>query len=104
MREVIEALLATEAEARRIVQAARGEAEGILSEARKTADALHATARVEARRDARNAIDAAIKAAQEERRRRQDAAVTVMEQHVQLDTVLKNSLVEAVVRCISENR
>jgi vacuolar-type H+-ATPase subunit H len=104
MREVIEALLATEGEARRIVQAARSEAEGILSEARKAADALHATARAEARRDARNAIGAAIEAAQQERQRRQDAAVTVMEQQVRLDNILKNSLVEAVVRCISENR
>ncbi len=100
MREVIQGLVEAEGEARRIVQAARAEADRLVSAAEQRALAMAATARREARAQAIQTIEAAVKAAQEEKRKRLEQAAAEVQSQVRMDEAVHDRFVEAVVRCV----
>lgn len=60
MRDVIQKVIAAEAEGRRIVEAAKTEAERISSDAQKKAQDIVARARQEARAEAERMVEAAV--------------------------------------------
>ena len=100
MREVIEKIIATEGEAKLIVESAKTEADRMLAEAREKGRDIVEKARQEALVEAGKLMEAAVESAEQEKvRRLADAAVEVQKQ-IQLDEVTKKSAVEGVVRCV----
>jgi vacuolar-type H+-ATPase subunit H len=100
MREVLQQVLATEAEARRMVQSAGAEAERILTEARRQAHALTVAARDEAQREAREILSAAAVRAGQEKQVRLARAATGLETQVRLAETDRQAAIAAVVRCV----
>jgi vacuolar-type H+-ATPase subunit H len=101
MRDVIQKVLATEADARRMVEAARVEAQRLISEAQQKGQDLLASARQEVRDEAEKLVEVAIKAAEREKRARLACIATEIETQVQLDRTTRQRAVEAVIRCVS---
>jgi vacuolar-type H+-ATPase subunit H len=100
MRELIQELVQTEAEARRMVEAARIEAERLVADAHKQVQALSARVRAESRVEAEKLIDAAVRQAQAEKSQRVLKAEAEIKQSVRLDVAIQEEIAEAVVRCI----
>jgi vacuolar-type H+-ATPase subunit H len=100
MRDVIQKIIATEAEAKQRVQAAKLEAERILSEARKRAQELVAVARQTARLDAEKMLATALQAAEAEKKNRLGSAAAEIETQVNVDETTVRQTAEAVVRCV----
>ena len=100
MREVIRGLIEAEGEARAIVQAARGEADGLRSEAKKRAQEMLAQAQQAARVEAARTLDLAMEVAEQERQKRLERATAAIQSQVQLDETARDRFADAVVRCI----
>ena len=100
MRELIQELVQTEAEARRMVEAARIQAERLVADAQKQVQALSARVRAESRVEAEKLIDAAVRQAQAEKSQRVLKAEAEIKQSVRLDVAIQEEIAEAVVRCI----
>lgn len=100
MREVIQQVVATEAEAKRMVQSAMAEAGGILSEARRQALELMAAVRAAAQREAQDILSKAATHAEQDKQARLAKAVSEIEHQVCLDERVRQEAVAAVVRCI----
>lgn len=100
MREVIQQIVATEAEAQRRVQSARQEAERILAEARKRAEELTASAQEEARTESRDILSRAATCVQEDRQTRLAGIAAGIEREIQLDDNFRQQTAGAVMRCI----
>jgi len=104
MRDVIQKVIATEAEAKHIVAAARTEAERLASEAQKQSQDLVARARQEARGEAERMVEAARNEAEHEKQERLTRAAVEIETHVRLEEPVKRRAVEAAVRCVCGQR
>jgi vacuolar-type H+-ATPase subunit H len=100
MRDVIQRIIAAEAEARQRVQAANSEAERILSEARKRAQELVAAARQTARLDAEKMLATTLQTAAAEKKERLAHAAAEIETQVRVDEATARQAVEAVTRCV----
>lgn len=100
MREVIQTVLEAEAEARRMVEAGRGEGACIVSEAQRQAEELLAQAGRQARMEAEGIVAAAVQVAEREKRDRLARAARDIEAEVRLDETTRVRAVEAVVRCV----
>ena len=99
MRDFIQKVIATEAEAKQMVAAAGSEAERILSETQKRAQELTATARSAFQFEAKFLLAAgAAKAAQEKSARQALTAAEIGEKN--LDEPARRQAVAAVVRCV----
>lgn len=100
MRDVIQKIVATEAEAKSAVEEARAQADRILSEARRKARDIAAQANVEANSEAECIVAAAVEAADKEKAERLVRAAAKIDKQVGIDEARRRSVVEKVVRCI----
>lgn len=100
MQDVIQKVIATEAEAVRIVAAARAEAERLLSAAQKQAAELLERARLEAREEAERLLETAVEAAEEEKRRQLALIRTATDSQLQLSEPARQRAVSAALKCI----
>ena len=104
MREVIQKVMAGEAEAKRILESANAEADGILKEAGQQVRDIAARARTEAAQRATIEVEAALKAAEQEKQVLLARAVAKNRVQVQLDPITLEKIVNAVVCCVSGQR
>ena len=100
MRDVIQKLIETEAEAKHIVETARAEAERILSDAQKQGRDLMALTRQETRVEADRILAAAIREAEREKQECLARAAAEIETQARLNEATKQRAVEEVVRCV----
>lgn len=102
MRDVIQKIVATEDEAKLTVEAARTEADRIVSDAQKKGQELIGRARQEAFAEAQRIIEAAVEKAEREKESLLTDAVAKVESQVQLEPASRKSAIEEVVRCVCE--
>lgn len=100
MREVIQQVIATETEAKRMVQAARAKAEHSLTEARQAAQELMEHARQMARAESLEMLVAAEAQAGQQKAERVNLAAAEIEKQIRLDETTRQQAVEAAVRCL----
>lgn len=100
MRDVIQKMLVAEAEAKRIVAQAEGEAERTRAEARRQAQQLADQVRDETRAEVDAAIEEAVQQADRERQQRLAKAAGNIEADLRLDEKRQADAVEVVVRCV----
>ena len=100
MRDVIQKLIETEAEAKHMVEAAKAEAELILSDAQKKGQDLVALTHQETRIEAEKILETATQEAGREKQERLSRAAAEIETQVRLDEAPKQRAVEGVVRCV----
>lgn len=100
MREVIQALLDTEAQARRLVEQARAEADEIVSAARKQVAELEAAATQQIRTEAEQLIDRALESARSEKQTRLAAEAAKIKDEFRLEPAAVDAIVKAAVDCI----
>ena len=100
MRDVIQKVLATEAEARRIVQQAKVEAERLLSDARKEGQELIERTRQETRAEGERIVEVAIRTAEQEKRACRARVAAEIESQVRLDETTRQRAVARAIRCV----
>ena len=100
MREVIESVIASEAEAKEIVAAARKEAERVVANAKREAAELLASVRAEARAEAGQRVESAIRGAEQEKQERLSLAAAGIKCEISLHPAIHQRAVEEVVRCV----
>lgn len=100
MRDVIQRIIATEDEAKGIVEAARAEADRIMSDARKKGQDIVERARREARVEAEGIVETAVEAAEREKGHEIALSAAGIETEIQLDQKSREWAVEGVVRCV----
>jgi vacuolar-type H+-ATPase subunit H len=100
MRDVIQKIIATENEAKAIVETARAEADRILSDARKKGQDIVERARREACFEAERIVAAAVEAAEQGKEKRLAHAAAEIESQIQLDQNSRQWAIEGVVRCV----
>ncbi len=98
MRDEIQKIVATESEAGLIIEAARAEADRILSEAQKRGRDIIDQARQEAHAESLKIIDSATSLAEQEKQRRLAEAAVEIENQISLDPAIKKSATEEVIR------
>lgn len=98
MRDVIQKIVATESEAKLIVETARVEADRILSEAQKKGRDIVDQARQEAHAKSVKITESATALAEQEKQRRLAEATVEIENQINLDQAIKKSAVEEVIR------
>jgi vacuolar-type H+-ATPase subunit H len=100
MRDIIQKIIATESEARLIVEAAKAEADRILSDAQKEGHDIVELARQEATSEAGKILDAAVEAAEHEKQLYLTNAAVEIESRIRLEPAVKQRAVEGIVRCV----
>ena len=100
MHDIIQKVMATEAEAKQMRSAAQSEAARILSEAQKRAAEIVASARQAARLEADQILTKGWQAGEVEKKVRLAHAIAVIESQVNLDDRTQRQVVEAVTRCV----
>jgi V/A-type H+/Na+-transporting ATPase subunit G/H len=100
MQDVIQKIIATETEAKTIVETARAEAEQILLDARKIGQDMIERARQEVRIEAERIIEDAVKEAEQEKKKLLARAFGEIEGQIRLDHARRQWAVEGVVRCV----
>lgn len=104
MRDVIQRVIAAEAEAKRIIEAAKTEADRISSDAQKKGQHLVAQARQEARAEAERMLEAAIHGAEREKQERLACIAAEIETQVCLGETIRQRAVAGAVRCVCGQR
>jgi vacuolar-type H+-ATPase subunit H len=100
MRDVIQKILETEAEAKRLVEAAKAEADETLSKASTQTQELLAQARREVRAEAERMVQAAVEEGEREKQERLARAAAEIKSQIRLDETVIQRAVEGVVRCV----
>jgi vacuolar-type H+-ATPase subunit H len=100
MRDVIQKIIATESEAKLIVEAAKAQADIILSDAQKKGHEIVELARQEATIEAGKILNAALEAAEHEKQLNLTNAVVEIESRIKLEPAVKQRAVEGIVRCV----
>ena len=100
MRDVIQKIVATENEAKCVVDAAKVEAERTISDAQKKGRDIIERSRQEALAEAGRIVEAAVEEAEREKQRRLADAADGMENQIRLDTATREWAVEEVIRCV----
>jgi len=104
MRDVIQKVLATETEAKRLVAAAQADADRIVTAAQQRGQALRAAARQEARGEADQIMAKAAQIAGQEKQERLARAAAEIEAQIRLDETTKQRAVAGVIRCVCGQR
>ncbi len=104
MREVIQQVLATEEEAKRMVEAAKMEANRILANAQQQGQELMVRMRQQAEEEGRAMINAAVQAAEREKRERLARLTTEIDADVRIDDNIRQRVVQAIVRTVCGER
>ncbi len=100
MRDVIQKIIATEGDAKLIVEAAKAQADRILSDAQKKGHDIVEMARQEAASEAGKIIDAAVEAAEHEKQLNLTNAAVEIESRIRLEPAVKQRAIEGIVRCV----
>lgn len=100
MQEIIQKVIATEAEAKQMVLAAKAEAERILTVATRRTQELKTTCRNEAQLAARDLLSRAAKEADIEKQARLAMLATELEKAVCLEAEVKEAVIQAALKCI----
>jgi vacuolar-type H+-ATPase subunit H len=100
MRDVIQKIIATESEARLIVEAARAEADHISSEAQKKGRDIVEQIRQKTLVEADKMVEAAMEAAEREKQQRLTDAAAEIESHIRLEPNTRKWAVEGILRCV----
>ena len=100
MRDVIQKVIATEAEGKRMLFDARAEAGRILTEAQTRAQQLMAHARKEVQLAAQKILTAAVADAEIDKQTRLASTTAGIEKQINLSDDERRQAVEAVVRCV----
>ena len=100
MRDVIQRIIAAEAEAKRIVEIAVAEAERISSEARKQGEHLVAQARLEANLEAERMLEVSLGEAEREKQKRLAGVSAEIEAQVCLDSSTRERAIAGAIRCV----
>ena len=101
MREVIQKVLAAEAEAKRAVQAARSEAECLLVEARKKGQEIREQTRLKTEAEAGKLIAVAAQEAEQKKQAAVARSAAEIERQIYLDEAAVRAVTDAVVRRVS---
>ena len=101
MHEVIQQLIAVEAEAKQIVQTAQSAADRILADAQRQAQELVARGREETRVAAEQIVATAIGEADRIKHARLTQTGKEIETQVRLDDKTKEQIVSEIVRCVT---
>ena len=102
MRDVIQKIIATESEAKLAIEAARAEADRVLSDAQKNGHEVVERARQEVFVEAESIVESAIETAEQEKQHRLADAAVEIEKQIQLEPAIKKWAVEGVVQCVSK--
>jgi vacuolar-type H+-ATPase subunit H len=100
MRDVIQGMVQAETEAKRIVAAAKAEAERLVAEAHKQAQGLAQQVLAGTRDEAARIVEAASREAEREKKDRLAKATAEVEKEVRMDESLRRDAVEAVVKAV----
>lgn len=100
MQDVIQRIIATESEARLIVESAKSEADRILSDAQKKGRDIVEQARARALLESEAIVKAAVRESEKEKQRRIADAVIEIEKQIQLEPRTKQWAIEGVIRCV----
>jgi vacuolar-type H+-ATPase subunit H len=100
VREVIQKLIATEQEARDILERARQECDAIVRHAQARAQEILQTAQQQARMEADQLLQTARQQAAAEEREGLARADAEIESQMQLNPIVRQRAVRAVVRCV----
>jgi vacuolar-type H+-ATPase subunit H len=100
MREIIQKIIASENEAKEIVEEAGIEADRILANARRRASEILDQALAEARAETKKIVEEATKVAEEEKQRRLEEARDRLEREVSMDEAARELSIQEVVRCV----
>ncbi len=98
MRDVIQKIVATENQAKRIVEEGRVEADRILSEARKKAQYITTKAYQDAGKEAQDIVAEATQAAERERQDSLQRASEAIEREIVIDKDLRKAIIEEILR------
>ena len=100
MRATIQRVMAAEAEARRLVEAARKEGEAHLADCRRRARELAENTEREARLAGAEILEAAAEEARCEKEDRLRKASAEIDASIRLDEAVAREAVDAIVRCV----
>jgi vacuolar-type H+-ATPase subunit H len=102
MREIIQKIIAAESEAKLAVEAARVEADRVLSNAQKDGHEVVERARQEVLIEAERIVEAAIETAERGKQLRLADAAAEIEKQIQLEPAIKKWAIEGVVKCVTK--
>jgi vacuolar-type H+-ATPase subunit H len=100
MRDIIQKIIATESEARLVVESAKAEADRILSEAQKKGHDIVEQARIEALVESDAIMEKAARESEKEKQLRLAETITEIERQIRLEPTTLQWAVEGVIRCI----
>ena len=103
MRDVIQKIVATENQAKRIVEEGRAQADRILLEARKKAQDVTMKAYQDAGREAQEIIAEAAREAESERQKTLGEALDMLEREVVIDEGTRQKIIEEIIRHVCGN-
>ena len=103
MRDVIQKIVATENQAKRIVEEGRAQADRILLEARKKAQDVTMKAYQDAGREAQEIIAEAAREAEGERQKTLGEALDMLEREVVIDEGARRKIIEEIIRHVCGN-
>lgn len=101
MRQVIQEVLAAEAEAKQLIEAAHDEAERLRAEAEKQAQEAIARRRAGARGEADQMVETAVGEAQREKRAQLEKMRAAIRQRDRLDPATSEAIVQGIVRFLT---
>ena len=100
MHEVIQRVLASEAQGKKILAEATAEAERLVANAHAKAQELLAQTRAAARRDAEDIVRGAVKSAERQREQHLTRVAEQLRNQVQLEPDFLEQVVQAAVSCV----
>ena len=100
MRDIIQKIIATESEARLVVESAKAEADRILSEAQKKGHDIVEQARIEALVESDAIMEKAARESEKEKQLLLTETITEIERQIRLEPTTLQWAVEGVIRCI----
>ncbi|MBP1749854.1 MAG: hypothetical protein H6Q52_2393 [Deltaproteobacteria bacterium] len=98
MRDVIQKIVATENQAKRIVEEGRAQADRILFDARKQAQDINTKAYQDAGREAQEIVAEAVRAAEDQKRENLAKASAATEREIVIDDGSRQKIVEEIIR------
>ncbi|HBE44490.1 MAG TPA: hypothetical protein DDW17_03305 [Deltaproteobacteria bacterium] len=100
MRDVIQKIIATESDAKSLIDEAKAEADRILSDAQKKGQDIIERARKDALTEAEKIVETAVEEAEREKQYRLSLAIAAIENQIKLEPEFKKKAVEWVIRCV----
>lgn len=104
MRDVIQKIVATENQAKRIIEEARVQADRVLAEARKQAQDISTKAYQDAGREAQEIVNEALRAAEDQKQASLEKASGAIEGEIVIDEGLRQKIVEEITRHVCGHR